>query len=62
MNQQQLDQILQHFNITVTLTDLLALVSGNPVGIQVDPANIPNVLGKTLTISFQQNSVQLQLH
>lgn len=55
-------QILSHFNIAITLTDLLNLFNGQPVSIQVDPANIPNVMGKTLTISLQQNAVQVQLH
>lgn len=62
MNQETINQILAHFNVAVTLGDLLALVEGQPVNIQVDAANIPNVMGKTLTIALQQNSVQLQLH
>lgn len=57
-----LQQLFGHMNIAVSLNDLLNLVTGNPVTIQVDPATVPNVLGKNLVISFQQNAIQVQLH
>lgn len=57
-----IDQLLATLgkNINLELSDVIALVEGNPVSIPVQPFTTP-VAGKVLTVSLQGNAVQLQL-
>lgn len=58
---QALETLFAGKNVNITIADLVALLSGNPISIQVDPFN-QSVAGKTLTVSLVANAVQIQLH
>lgn len=62
INLQNLVALAEQAQIKFTLADVMNLLDGQPLNIQVDPFNEPNVLGKTLTISLEQNAIQIQLH
>lgn len=58
----ELQAITQLFpNAKIALPDLIALLTGQPISIQVDPLN-EQVAGKTLTASLVANAIQIQLH
>lgn len=58
---QALESLFGAGKINFTIADVIALLSGQPVEIPIQPFN-SEVAGKTLTISLQANAVQVQLH
>ncbi|MGH7747188.1 MAG: hypothetical protein ACREQ5_20890 [Candidatus Dormibacteria bacterium] len=61
MNLNDVGAFLAKLNVSLAISDVVALLSGSPVSINVDPVNEP-ALGKTLTIALAANAVTIQFH
>ena len=64
MSIQDIAKLGDQLGVKFTFMDLINLLTGQPLSIQVDPLNEANILGsgKSLVISLAQNAIQIQLH